>query len=186
MLRSHPAQYDTDCFWLLSFPHRDFLLLRNQHRDDSWWLFEPRGEWESHYLWQPRKQGREISHLIRLLFMPSQISANLPKHFHPFTRLLLPCQLWSELIAQKAQNINCWRNSPPITTVIRQSVGKTSFASRRTHVHTNHSFCKAYFPFLFRKLLLCSAALRRLCYANELYELCWAVALLSKPAEKSV
>lgn len=91
---------------------------------------------------------------------------------------LLP---WSEFIAnlgQKTQKINCWRNLSPIATVITQPVGKKTppLANQRTHVHTNHNFYTAYFPFLFRKLLLCSAAIRCLYHANELYELCCAVA----------
>ncbi len=86
-----------------------------------------------------KKQGWEMSHLIRCLFMPSKISAyiaNLPKYFHPFTHLVPPYRLWSRFIAnpgQKTQKINCWRNLSPITTVIRLSVGKTSPLCKPTH-----------------------------------------------------
>lgn len=31
-IQSHPAQYDTDSFWLLSLPHRDFLLLTTEQK----------------------------------------------------------------------------------------------------------------------------------------------------------
>lgn len=92
--------------------------------------------------------------------MPSKISAyivDLLKYFHAFTDLVLPSVQLIQTVckpsSEKTQRINCWRNLSPITTVIRQSASKTSLANQRTRVHTNHSFCTAYFPFLLREAL---------------------------------
>ncbi len=142
------------------------------------------------------QQGREISHLIRLLFVPSKISTyteNLPKYFHPFTH----CGSASSATIrihwnpdQKLQKINCWRNWSPITTVIRQSVGKTPPAKTSTLVCTQTTVSV---QLTFRFSSGSSCFVQQLWYVSVMQMSCinrmCAVAstlLLSKPVEKSV
>lgn len=112
----------------------------------------------------------------------------------PFHHVLSPALPLSSFFFsnpdQKTQKINCWRNISTIAPVTRHSVGSTTpLANQCTRVRTNHTFCKAHFPFLSRKLSHCSAAFSCLFDANELFELCRVccqVPLLSRPVEKSM
>lgn len=100
--------------------------------------------------------------------MPSKISVNLPKHFHSFTHLLLPAnpgqtnkkdQLLTHLISHYYSNQSVGKASPLLRALVcTQTTVSVTFR------FSSGSSCSVQQPF------------RRLCHANELYELCCAVA----------
>lgn len=93
----------------------------------------------------PQRQGWEISGFtVGPCLCP-------PKSLQVFPNISVLSLICSRLInneqnllqtrVRKHKRINCWRILPPITTVIRQSVGKTSpLANQCTRVHPKPQF----------------------------------------------
>lgn len=101
-IQSHPAQYDTDCFWLLSLPHRDFLLLSTELKTHGGLMttVSATGGYELAIIYDTHSRCWETSRFIGALFVPSKISAGLPKIFpsiYTFTQMIrIHCTLQSE------------------------------------------------------------------------------------------
>lgn len=119
----------THCFWsdMLFLPHREFMLLTTEQKPMKV-IHNDCLSYGGNEL-AIKNKPRKYSKLLEFCLCHQRSHTQTTRWIFQNVSTICPCMIHSDFVAnpgQKTQTINFWRNSPPISTVIRQSVGKTS------------------------------------------------------------